>query len=168
MQKLSTFLTVLSVTMVLAFFGASTALAGTTYYVSPSGENCATGCGTEAKPWKTLQWATEKISTEGNTVKLAAGNYKEKVTLEHNDISVLTGAGSNTDLEGVSIGSKTTVSSMSTCVTVRSGSVETKREQLTPDCPTELIGPEWPEEGIDSEYKTEDQTSGSFVKFAGC
>ncbi|HMJ46271.1 MAG TPA: hypothetical protein VK498_03035 [Ferruginibacter sp.] len=51
------------------------ASAGTTYYISPSGNDAGTG--TSASPWKTLYKATSSVTTSGSIIHLKAGTYTE-------------------------------------------------------------------------------------------
>jgi len=55
-----------------ALIPAGTAAAGT-YYVATGGDDA--GPGTQAKPWKTLQHAAEKVQP-GDVVRIAAGEYR--------------------------------------------------------------------------------------------
>ena len=49
----------------------------TTYLVAPTGDD-ATGDGSSANPWKTIVYATTKVSAgRGDTIRLAAGAYEE-------------------------------------------------------------------------------------------
>lgn len=53
--------------------------AGATYYVSKSG-NDTSGTGTATNPWATLQKAANTVGS-GDTVRVAAGTYDERVTI---------------------------------------------------------------------------------------
>ena len=57
---------------------ASTTLASPAFFVSPSGSN--TNPGTQALPWKTLQYAVGKLSA-GQTLYAMGGTYAETVTI---------------------------------------------------------------------------------------
>ena len=53
---------------------------GTTYYVSPSGDD--SNPGTQANPWKTIQKAANMV-VAGNTVVVQEGDFPERVILKH-------------------------------------------------------------------------------------
>jgi PKD repeat protein len=57
---------------------SSSAQAGTTYYVSPTGSDSSPG--TEALPWRTIQKAATTVSA-GDTVYVRAGTYREAVRI---------------------------------------------------------------------------------------
>ncbi len=50
---------------------------GTTYYVSTAG-NDASGSGAAGNPWRTIQYAIGRVSTN-DTIIVAAGLYKENI-----------------------------------------------------------------------------------------
>jgi hypothetical protein len=57
---------------------------GTTYYVSPSGND--KNLGTETQPWKTIQKAADTL-VAGDTVYIKAGSYKERLLLKNSGSS---------------------------------------------------------------------------------
>lgn len=61
--------------------GASTALQGATYFVSPGGKD--TNLGTIAAPWQTLQRAAH-LAKPGDKVQVRAGTYKQRTVIQVN------------------------------------------------------------------------------------
>src|SRR5260221_10851171 len=49
-----------------------------TYYISPSGSDTASG--SSAAPWRTIQKAADTLNA-GDTAIVAAGNYRERVSI---------------------------------------------------------------------------------------
>ena len=54
------------------------AAAGTTYYLSPTGNDA--NAGTSASPWKTLSKATSSVTAAGSVIHIKAGTYTETKT----------------------------------------------------------------------------------------
>ncbi len=62
----------------LVFVSAAHPLRGATYHVATGGSDA--GAGSQSAPWKTLKHALEVLQP-GDTLKVAAGTYREKLTI---------------------------------------------------------------------------------------
>jgi hypothetical protein len=77
----------------LALIGMAGISHATTWYVSPTGNN-SSGNGSSGSPWATLSTACSKVTTAGDSISLAAGNYTDNSTCNLNAGVNIVGAGS--------------------------------------------------------------------------
>ncbi len=62
-------------TIGLIISSTATKAVGTTYYISPTGSNTASG--TQTAPWKTLTYACSTVTTSGSIIHILPGTYTE-------------------------------------------------------------------------------------------